>query len=141
MDWLSFGICIFGMIAIPLGIAFVSLYLIALTLNTLCRVFFGRHLFADFKPEEAADPWYGGSNLNKEPPEELAVRRKKAKEAEERIREQKRMDRLALSYYVRDASIAGQGQTEIRSVLKQKGWPDDDIAAAFSACGLAAENL
>lgn len=72
--------------------------------------------------------------------EATALERNREK-ARAELRELRRMDRLAMTYYIEDALHDGQDKATVMGALKQKGWPEEDIVAAFQACGFAAENL
>lgn len=41
------------------------------------------------------------------------------------------INRVALVYYIDDATRAGQDETAITLALKSKGWPEDEVAEAF----------
>lgn len=51
------------------------------------------------------------------------------------MKEQGKLDRLALVYYVEASLREGCAADAVAGALKAKGWPEADITAAFQACG------
>jgi hypothetical protein len=51
------------------------------------------------------------------------------------MKEQGRLDRLAMAYYVEASLREGCAAGDVASALRAKGWPLEDIAAVFRACG------
>lgn len=61
--------------------------------------------------------------------------RRKRDELAAAMKEQGKLDRLALVYYVEASLREGCAAGDVAGALKAKGWPEADIAAALQACG------
>lgn len=63
--------------------------------------------------------------------------KRKRDELASAMKEQGKLDRLALVYYVEASLREGCAADAVAGALKAKGWPEADITAAFQACGAA----
>lgn len=63
--------------------------------------------------------------------------KRKRDELASAMKEQGKLDRLALVYYVEASLREGCAAGDVAGALKAKGWPEADITAAFQACGAA----
>ena len=67
-----------------------------------------------------------------------ALLKRKRDELAAAMKEQGKLDRLALVYYVEASLRGGCTAAAVADALRAKGWKDADIDAAFQACGAEA---
>lgn len=136
MEILGIGFCLLAGLLYVAVVWGLPILIAVLLVRWILRSFGWEKPLAEQREEKAGtNPWPESAAIKEDAAaaraELIADRRKRTMAAA--LKEQGRLDRLALVYYVESALKSGMAVEVISAALKEKGWAESDITAAFSS--------